>query len=497
MSRRRTLLLATTLAAIAAVALVALVSSGPGRELGGELGIRADRPFAARLSGPLYAARTLRDRDDGAPDVAFLTCDAALTATVRAEDAAGVRRVLVRVDGRTQVRRDVGCPSGRCPRRVVVTATPGLVAAGSGTHRVEVLALAPGATAPSRVARITVGVGDARAATGDIEPRPRTAPVLSLERPRPAVDRLVRTVASRAPLARLLGRSRLRLRERGTGSGVVTVLADVVPARTGVAATLPQPGDEGPATLRARVLRDLLLDVDLRTGRLIAAQPGPGSVLSRWSPATEPPAGESADEAPSSAFTARRPPRLQALSERGPRLFVEDGDPDLRSSGRDWPVSMIFTGHASVASVKAGLRRIGLVRRGSSRSLGYRLPGSDLLRFDADRGLKDPCDAAGTDLHARVYAPTATDRFTDPELGGVVVATVHLDHRDGCGVGPQQFGFSERAEARLAGLIASRLRWRVRRDALDLGNGEPLRRDAADPGHLWLADGAATLVTVP
>jgi hypothetical protein len=206
---------------------------------------------------------------------------------------------------------------------------------------------------------------------------------------------------------------------------------------------------------------------------------------------------ESEDARTSSTFTPLHPPRLRQLSLTGPEFFAEDGDPTLRRDSRDWPVSLVFAGAATVPKVKTALRSLGLVRRGHSRSLGYRLHDSDLLRFDGDRGLKSPCDANATDLHVRLYAPTATDRFVDPVFGSVVLGTAHLDHVDGCGVGPSLYGFSERAEGRLAQLFATGLKWQVRADALAVGNAEPLRRDAVNPGHVWLADGAATVVTVP
>lgn len=78
-----------------------------------------------------------------------------------------------------------------------------------------------------------------------------------------------------------------------------------------------------------------------------------------------------------------------------------------------------------------------------------------------------------------------------------MVATVHLDRADGCGVPPKAFGYSELAERRLARAIAGRLRWESHVSTLDLGNAEPLRRDLRDPTHVWLSDGLATIVRVP
>jgi hypothetical protein len=199
---------------------------------------------------------------------------------------------------------------------------------------------------------------------------------------------------------------------------------------------------------------------------------------------------------PAAADAPRRAPALVRLSDGGPAFLDYDGTPDLAASGRDWAVSLIFAGHASVRKVKAALRGVGFTRTGHARYLAYRTA-DGTLRFDSDRGLKTACGADGTDVHVRLYAPTATDRFTDPRYGSVVVGTTHLDRADGCSTPPQLFGFSEAAERRLADTIARRLRWRVQPNHLALGNREPYRRDVDDSAHVWWNDGRATLVTVP
>lgn len=198
---------------------------------------------------------------------------------------------------------------------------------------------------------------------------------------------------------------------------------------------------------------------------------------------------------PQSVDVARRPPRFVRLSDAGPSFLAYDGDPVLTRAGRDWPVSLVFAGNASVTRVKKGLRAAGLTRSGHTRYLAYRTP-DGTIRFDGDRGLKGPCDANGTDAHVRLYGPTATDRFIDPRFGSVVLGTVHLDRADGCSVQPTMFGFSEVAEQRVASLLARR-GWRVRPDRLALGNSEPYRREVIDPAHVWWSDGRATLITVP
>jgi hypothetical protein len=198
---------------------------------------------------------------------------------------------------------------------------------------------------------------------------------------------------------------------------------------------------------------------------------------------------------PAIADAPTRQPLFVRLSERGPAFFAYDGDPSFDRRKRDWPVSLVFAGHATVGKVKQALGRLGFTHRGHTQYLGYRVDPHG-ARFDGDRGLKTGCDQNGTDVHVRLYAPTATDRFDDPDYGGVVVGTTHLDRADGCRVPPRLFGFSEVAEQRV-GMLVHGLGWRVEPDRLDLGNAEPYRRDMSDPVHIWLANGRATLVTVP
>jgi hypothetical protein len=208
-------------------------------------------------------------------------------------------------------------------------------------------------------------------------------------------------------------------------------------------------------------------------------------------PATPP----QAPQAPQRVDVARQPPRFVRLSDAGPSFLPYDGSPTLGQTGRDWPVSLVFAGNASITRVKSALRAAGLTRLGLTRYLAYRTRDAT-IRFDGDRGLKSPCDADGTDTHVRLYAPTATDRFLDPHYGSVVLGTTHLDRADGCSVQPTMFGFSEEAERRVAALLARR-GWRVQVDRLALGNSEPYRRELVDPAHMWWSDGRATLITVP
>jgi hypothetical protein len=286
-----------------------------------------------------------------------------------------------------------------------------------------------------------------------------------------------------------------------------TLLLELVTPRDHVSATVPSyvpvTGRGGPyqrtsVAMRASVLRTVLVDIDLRARRIIAIEPGPGSVTTRWA-VTDTVETRGEDLAANRAVyadAATHPPSLVRASPTGPAFLRYDGNRSLDPRQRDWPVSLIFAGHASVPKVKAALSAIGFTHRGHRRFLAYRTPGS-ALRFVGDLGVKTPCDGASTDVHVRLYAPPGAAHFTDPRLGSVVIATTHLDRDDGCGIGPRMYGFSEVAERDVASALAHEFGWRVERNRVGLGNAEPLRRDVRDPAHVWLGDGRATVVHVP
>jgi len=160
--------------------------------------------------------------------------------------------------------------------------------------------------------------------------------------------------------------------------------------------------------MRASVVRTLLVDIDLGARRVIAIEPGPGSVTTAWQPLnTVETRGEDVAVAQAAyADSAARVPRLVRLSPGGPSFLRYDGARSLDSRQRDWPVSLVFTGHATIATVKRALRTIGFTHLGHPRYLAYATTAAG-RRFDVDRGLKTPCDTASTDAHVRLYAPPA------------------------------------------------------------------------------------------
>jgi hypothetical protein len=274
------------------------------------------------------------------------------------------------------------------------------------------------------------------------------------------------------------------LQDHGSTIGVTALLALPV-ARLDVRATVP---GTPPVRFVSPILRDVLVDVDLRHDAIVAVQPGPGSPTSVWS---APPSISSPQ-----ATVARTAPAFARLSPNGPAFATYDGAQGVGRVARDWPVSLIFTGHATVGKVKRALRSAGFTHVGEQRRLGYRTAGG-AVRFDGDRGVKTACDPNGTDVHLRLYAPPKADHFTDPRFGNVVIATAHLDRGESCTTPPRLFGFSEEAERRVADLAAGRLGWHVQRDAVPLGNAEPYRRDIAAPDHVWWSNGRATIIQVP
>jgi hypothetical protein len=492
---RRALLVAALVGVVAAV--VVTWPGGPGAEtatdLGAAVGIAGDPPFAIRLGGPLWRDRTIKD-GEGTPDAALIAGDEPLAATIRGSRLAAVE---LRVDGRVQQRLRRRCRPSRCPVTLRVRLRPRLDARQGGDRRVEVIARS--ASGARSVASLSVRVAPDLPVVREAAPGPPPPPRATLPAgPRRAALSLLAAERRGGGLHALLGAAGLQVRAAGTLRAGrtpigVTLWLTLARPRRDVAATVPGYRPAGSAyvprlvSLRVESLADVLVDVDLRSRRVISVEPGPASVTTGWSPSDVPP--------PQGFAGAARTPQLVQASESGPAFLSYDGSPALDPRLSDWPVSLVFAGHANVDKVKDALRRLGLTHRGLPHYLAYRRPGAG-VRFDGDRGLKTACDRAGTDVHLRLYAPAEVDHFTDPELGSFVVATTHLDQHDTCATGAPRFGFSEAAEQRIGGL-ARRLGWVVQPDRLALGNAEPYRRDIRDPGHLWFGDGRATVIWVP
>jgi hypothetical protein len=506
-------------AVVSAAALLHWGSGDTARDLAGPLGLVDDPPFAIRLSGPLWRDRTLHD-SEGSPDVALVAGDEPLTAAIDGIRRAQVADVELRVDGRLQRRVRPDCRGGACPEHLQVTFLPQLNPRGGGNRRVQVVVRdAVGTTssvdtgAHTSVASLSVQVvrslpAIVEAQRAELPAGPPPGAALAAGDRRAALG-ILAAARRTGPLHALLGSAALTVRAAGTlrnGRQIVgaTLFLQLAVPRRNVGALVPGyvPGHSraGPYLPRAvqigvATLRDLLVDIDLGRKTVIGVEPGPASVTLSWS-RTDPTAHEGLGaDVDTVVDSAARPPLLVKASDAGPSFLSYDGNLSLDPRRRDWPVSILFAGGATVDKVKDALRKVGFTHRGNTHELAYRLPDAG-LRFDSDRGVKTACDPAATDVHLRIYAPAGVDHFQDPELGSVVAATTHLDHADGCGIGTPRFGFSEEAEERIARRAAS-LGWRVQRDALVLGNAEPYRRDVGDPAHIWFGNGRATVIWVP
>lgn len=157
----------------------------------------------------------------------------------------------------------------------------------------------------------------------------------------------------------------------------------------------------------------------------------------------------------------------------------------------DWPISIIFYGHATADKVKEifGPRRI------ATRKYAILSDGAGLL-WNSDRGVKlsvrfDGPDGPDTDvLHVRIFAPPAGFFEGDGAWGHYVIATTHLDFNPPF---DNVCGCSEDAE-RLALEIAESRGYQVAHHAVELFNTETFR---VRHRHYRQSDGYAGLVHIP
>jgi hypothetical protein len=298
--------------AVAAVAVAGAVSvmgnDDAVRDVAGPLGLTEDGPFRIRLSGPLWNDRTLRDRD-GSPDIAYLSHDEPLTIAVDARHGASIASMGLRVEGGPRQLLDA-CRGGACPTSATVTAHPALQRLGRGSHHltIDVRGTHAGQRASLRM-ELTVGGRLPPVREGDPVPATAAPPpptVYSAQLGR-LVRALVRREQRRGVLRDVLGVPAVRFVQIGElglgGRGVgVTALLELPTPRRNVRATVPGYVATGggyrlqSVAFTAVELRDLLVDLDLRGGRVIAAEPGPGSQTSRWDPEQAPTPSGAEDE---------------------------------------------------------------------------------------------------------------------------------------------------------------------------------------------------------
>ena len=133
----------------------------------------------------------------------------------------------------------------------------------------------------------------------------------------------------------------------------------------------------------------------------------------------------------------------------------------------DWPVTMLWINQASINRVKDYLINThGWVSEGGTlcndKVLNtYETSNVNKPDWDGDCGVTWNCEyvspTESRKMHTRLYAPTDNpynDQWYSTQLGYYIVGTTHYDkNHSGCGSsGPEQFGWSEDVEQRIAAM---------------------------------------------
>ena len=165
----------------------------------------------------------------------------------------------------------------------------------------------------------------------------------------------------------------------------------------------------------------------------------------------------------------------------------------VSTTGVDWPVTIIFTGNASVSKIKSAFRSRGWSNPFVNTMYGYENDGLGFV-FAADGGVKT---FATKSPHMRLYAPGG--RLYNSTWGYYVIATTHYDNAELSKPPKQWFGMSE--DAATAAVQTAVKAWgstSVTLNAVPLANtqyGEAV--GAGGERHIWQCDGMATLIRVP
>jgi hypothetical protein len=323
MATRKSASIGGTVALVVVVVVLATQLGGQsGREaVSGAPGVLRDPPFAVRLDGPLWRARTLQD-NDGAQDFALVGRDLPLDVRATGAPDARVAEVQLRVDGRSRRRVVTRCPGGRCPVSTSVRFLPPLHELGPGEHRVEIVVRDRAGVAGAG------GHGEHVTAFGFAVHSVRSVPpttegqTISKLRAQPRRSGLTSRVLRRAldaitaargsgGAAAALGTSQVTVVHAGRLDAArrrlgVTMLVAVAPpvydVRATVPAYVPIVGSgrvrytSQQVRMHVAVLRDALVDVDLSSRRVISFEPGPRSRSLSWSPSKAPAPAGATDE---------------------------------------------------------------------------------------------------------------------------------------------------------------------------------------------------------
>jgi hypothetical protein len=168
----------------------------------------------------------------------------------------------------------------------------------------------------------------------------------------------------------------------------------------------------------------------------------------------------------------------------------------------DWPVTIIFTGNASVSKVRSALSTwLGSI---GSTFYGYIHDAPNAWEWRSDAGRKQSVYYfSGSKLlarpevvHVRLYAHNG-DRSSNTAWGNYVLCTTHYDYNElGQVRGAASWsGDSERAAAQIVNWLLTK-GYVIQANAFDCRNG--FTWGPTYPAlHHWQSDGRATLIRIP
>jgi hypothetical protein len=183
--------------------------------------------------------------------------------------------------------------------------------------------------------------------------------------------------------------------------------------------------------------------------------------------------------------------KYDGLSSSGARFLNYDGSLNLDKNQRDWPITLLFYGNASISKA---YNLTGYTNGGSDEFEPYKLTSTAHGHFHKEGGRKSGCSNA-RDTHLRVYANGHDQRLYDPHYGYIAVASTHYDHGE-CASGNVWYGDSEEAEFQIVS-IARNKGYTVHQDAIQTHNYERHHTIRRDPHHIWENDSSASAIKVP
>lgn len=161
----------------------------------------------------------------------------------------------------------------------------------------------------------------------------------------------------------------------------------------------------------------------------------------------------------------------------------------------DFPVTIVFTGHATIPKVEHIMDSMGFPYRGGAILEGFVTGGQ--VQWQRSDGVKtDPCASLNHspnspyDLHLRLYGG-----FHSKKWGQWVIGTSHEDHFD-CGqyLPNRQYGWNEHAEQMIAGYFRRAGYQVISNDpSLNFGN----KMDVWEGNHFYHNNGIATRIVIP